>query len=99
MEHAGAGIPSRDVALRVDPTTDGLDGVGEIDLGELAPAQQKSMGHLVGTRVGSHNVATRVDRKGVGLDGALEIDRAESSSCGPELILVLESPMDFVVRA
>ncbi len=67
------------VALRIDFATDGLYGVGEIDFGELASAQQKGMAKA-GQHVGSRNVAASVDAIFFGGSSFWKINRAELAS-------------------
>ena len=60
MAHTGAEVKHHDVAGRVDRAEPGKGGAGEINRGELTPAQQKTMVHT-GAHVKSHDVAFRVD--------------------------------------
>src|SRR5215472_7577955 len=81
MAHTGADVKPHDVAARVDRAGPGQGGAGEINRGELAPAQQKTMVQT-GAHVKSHDVAFRVDRvrRGEGsISRALKTPRSERS--------------------
>ena len=77
MATAGINIPSDDVTAGVDAKGFGAGSAGEFNRSETPPAQQKAIGHLIGTHVRSHDVAARIDPPASRVDSAGEINFGE----------------------